>query len=68
MRRSIVGVCMALSLAVIAAAPAGAATTTVKGTGSYKKLVVNNDTKALIFKIHGSRRGVRHQVPQHQVP
>jgi hypothetical protein len=52
MRRVIVGTCMALSLAMVGVAPAGAATTTVQGTGSYEQLVVKNGAQKLVFKIH----------------
>lgn len=51
MRRWIIGAFMALSVVMMAVAPAGAASTTVHGTGSYEKLVVKNGTKALVFKI-----------------
>lgn len=46
---------LAFGVAVVAAVgvvPAEAATTSVKGTGSYEKLVVNNAAKKLTFKIH----------------
>ena len=52
MRRSLVLLCFALTLALLGALPAGAATTSVNGTGSYEKLVVNNGSRKLIFKIH----------------
>jgi len=52
MRRPFAVFCVAASFAVIGAMPAGAATTSVNGTGSYEKLVVNNAAKKLIFKIH----------------
>ena len=52
MRRLIVGTCVALSLALIGTAPAGAASTTVQGTGSYEKLVVKNGNQNLVFQIH----------------
>lgn len=46
---------LVLGIAVAAAVglvPAQAATISVKGTGSYDKLVVNNAAKKLTFKIH----------------
>ena len=52
MRRSLAVFSLAVSFAVIGAIPAGAATTSVDGTGSYEKLVVNNASRKLIFKIH----------------
>jgi hypothetical protein len=52
MRRVIAGICMALSLAMVGAAPAGAASTTVQGTGSYEQLVVKNGAGNLVFKLH----------------
>ena len=51
MRRVIAGLCVVMSLAVIGATPAGAATATVQGTGSYDKLVVNNAAKKMVFKV-----------------
>lgn len=51
MRRLIMGTCIALSLGMMGVSPAGAASTSVLGTGSYEKLVVKNDAKSLIFKI-----------------
>ena len=51
MRRVTAGLCVVMSLAVIGATPAGAATATVEGTGSYDKLVVNNAAKKLVFKV-----------------
>ena len=50
MRRVIVGTCMALSLAMVGVSPAGAASTTVQGTGSYEQLVVKNGVQNLVFK------------------
>jgi hypothetical protein len=52
MRRVIAGTCMALSLAMVGVAPAGAASTTVQGTGSYEQLGVKNGAENLVFKIH----------------
>ena len=52
MRTLIVGTCLALTLALVATAPAEAATVSVTGTGSYEKLVVKNTNKKLIFQIH----------------
>jgi hypothetical protein len=51
-----------MSLAVIGATPAGAATATVEGTGSYDKLVVNNAAKKLVFKIYapGGECDIKH--------
>lgn len=49
-----------LGVAVVAAmglAPAQAATTSVDGSGSYDKLVVNNGTKNLVFKLHAPGGG-----------
>jgi len=43
---------MALFVAALGAAPAQAASVTVKGTNSYEKLVVNNGAKSLVFKIY----------------
>jgi len=62
MRKLTVGTCLALTLAVIGVAPAGAATTTVEGTGSYEKLVVKNAAKKLVFNIHapGGRCGIKY--------
>jgi hypothetical protein len=51
LRRIITGVFVALSVVSITAAPAGAASATVYGTGSFEKLVVKNGTTALVFKI-----------------
>jgi hypothetical protein len=51
MRRSIMGTFMALIVVMMAVAPAGAASTTVNGTGSYEKLVVKNGNTSLVFKI-----------------
>ena len=52
MSRLITGTLMALSLALIGAIPAGAASTTVEGTGSYEKLVVKNGNQNLVFNLH----------------
>lgn len=57
MRRLIAGTCAALTLAAIWAGPAGAATTSVDGSGSYEKLVVNNAARKLIFKVHAPGGG-----------
>jgi len=51
MRRFSMAIFIALSMAVMAAVPAGAASTTVQGTGTYDKLVVKNGDAALVFKI-----------------
>jgi hypothetical protein len=37
---------------MLSVAPAGAASTSVQGTGSYEQLVVKNGTKNLVFKVH----------------
>lgn len=50
MRRLIAGTCMALTMALIGATTAGAASTMVEGSGSYEKLVVKNG-KNLVFKV-----------------
>jgi len=62
MRRVIVGTCLALTLAMIGITPAGAASTTVQGTGSYEQLVVKNGTQNLVFKIHapGGKCGIKY--------
>ena len=62
MRRMIMGTFMALSLAMVGAVPAGAASTTVQGTGSYDKLVVKNGAENLVFKIYapGGKCDVRY--------
>lgn len=52
MGKLIASVCMAVGVALVGAVPAQAATTSVTGTGSYEKLVVNNGTNNLVFKIH----------------
>ena len=52
MRTLVVRACLALTLAVVATAPAGAATVTDTGSGSYERLVVKNTNKKLIFQIH----------------
>ena len=52
MRKLILWFCVALAVTMVGGAPAEAATTSVNGTGSYEKLVVNNATKNLVFKIH----------------
>jgi hypothetical protein len=51
-RKLILLFCLALAVTIVGGAPAEAATTSVTGTGSYEKLVVNNAAKNLIFKIH----------------
>lgn len=58
MRRLITVTCIAaVCMAMIGVAPAGAATTSVTGTGSYEKLVVKNGTTNLVFKIHAPGGG-----------
>jgi hypothetical protein len=57
MRTLIVGACLSLTLAMVVTAPAGAATVTVNGTGSYEKLVVKNTVKKLIFEVHAPGGG-----------
>lgn len=62
MRRVIAGICMALSLAMVGITPAGAASTMVRGTGSYEQLVVKNGAQKLVFKIQapGGECGIRY--------
>lgn len=57
MRRLIAVICVALNLAIVGVAPAGAASTTVQGTGSYEQLVVKNGAQKLVFKIHAPGGG-----------
>lgn len=45
----VVGMAVAAGVGLV---PAQAATTSVNGSGSYEKLVVNNGTKNLVFKLH----------------
>ena len=52
MRRPVIGLLTALALLLGSAIPALGASTSVTGSGSYEKLVVNNGSKALVFKIH----------------
>jgi opacity protein-like surface antigen len=52
MRRIVAAACLVLLVASAAALPAQAASTSVTGTNSYKKLVVNNGDKTLKFKLH----------------
>ena len=51
MRKLAAAVCAVLMIGAAATAPALADTTTVKGTNSYKKLVVDNGNKSLVFKL-----------------
>jgi hypothetical protein len=50
--RKLIGVAAAVVLAASGVGAAQAASTSVEGTGSYAKLVVNNGTKNLVFKLH----------------
>jgi hypothetical protein len=51
-RKLILWFCVAAAVTMVGGGAAQAATTSVNGTGSYQKLVVNNATKNLVFKIH----------------
>ena len=51
MRKLAAAVCAVLMIGAAATAPALADTTSVKGTNSYKKLVVDNGNKSLVFKL-----------------
>ena len=68
MRRVIAGLCVVMSLAVVGATPAGAATATVEGTGSYDKLVVNNAAKKLVFKVFAPGGECAIKYVQREVP
>lgn len=50
MRSIVLGVLLALGLAITGTVAAQAATTSVEGTGSYKKLTVNNGKNTLVFR------------------
>jgi hypothetical protein len=51
MKRLAVALCVVAFAAAAATAPALADSTSVKGTNSYKKLVVDNGNKNLVFKL-----------------
>jgi hypothetical protein len=51
MRKIIVSCLLAVAVTLTLGSAANAATTSVQGTGSYKKLVIDNDTTKLTFKV-----------------